>query len=242
MNQELMDRIDAYLLDQMSDAARQEFELQLARDEELQAAVDEQRRMMEGIALEGARQTLAEVMSESPGQARTVPLWQRWQLYTLAAAAVALLLVWVWSRPAPPPEQLYAAYFEAAPGLPTTLGATDAPAFAEGMVAYRRGDYAAAIAQWEPLRQDSARSDTLDYYLGISHLAERQFTEAEPLLRAVATNEASPYQTEATWYLALGYLRAGRLDAARVWLDRLPEESSLEERAEKLREELEAIE
>ena len=217
MNEDLFYRIDDYLLGELNPEEQAAFEQEMAQDEALRQAVEEQQELIAAIQLENARRLLDEVMTPS---SRNVikPLWQRAAPYLAVAASVLLLITgWYLLRP-PSYERLYAANFEAAPGLPTTLGLTDDPTFAEGMIAYKQQQYEQALLRWQPLIARGETSDTLQFYLGITQLGRGSPEEAAPLLSAVAEQPTSPYQTDAQWYLALAYLRQGKQQAAREWL------------------------
>jgi hypothetical protein len=213
MTQEQMERIDAYLRREMSAAEHSKFEAELATDAKLRSAFEAHQHLLAGIELEGARQTLTAVMTLAPAR----PLWRRVAPYLAVAATVLLLLVFFWPRQEKP-EALFAEHFAPAPGLPTTLGETDALRQAEGMVAYKRGEYAQALEQWTPLLQNEAVSDTLRFFAGVAELGRGQAAAAEKQLKLLTQSVASPYQAAARWYLALAYVRQGQWAAARVEL------------------------
>ena len=114
--------------------------------------------------------------------------------------------------------------FTPAPGLPTTLGATDYPEFAEGMVAYKLGDYAEARRWWLPLTGQDVANDTLNYYVGVSYLATTQTDSALFYLRRVADAPKTSYGSSARWYMALGHLQEGEPNRAREVLSAFRED------------------
>ena len=222
MNETLFHEIDAYLADSLSPTEREAFTARLAADPALQAAVAEQAALVAAIEAEGARQVLASVMQAAPVATPVRPLWQRLSPYLAVAATLALLLAgwWLFQGPANQPEALYAAHFQPAPGLPTTLGAAENLAFAEGMVAYKRGTYAEALAYWEPLLRAEAPSDTLRFFAGVATLAQGQPVDARFWLEPLSQGPG-PYQAAAQWYTALAYLQQGQGPAARPYLQAL---------------------
>lgn len=220
MNEDLWHRIDDYLLGQWTQEEQTAFEEKMARDEALRRAVEEQRRLIEGVELENARRLLDQVMTPQPREVIR-PLWQRAAPYLAVAASVVLLITgWYLLRP-PRHERLYAAHFEAAPGLPTTLGLSDDPTFEEGMIAYKQQQYEQALTRWQPLFAQGEASDTLQFYLGVAQLGRGAPKEAEALLQAVAKQPHSPYHSDARWYLALAYLRQGKQAEAQERLQAL---------------------
>ncbi len=232
-----MEQIEAYLLGQMNNTERVAFQQRVEDEPELAKEIEQHQRLMEGVALEGARAVLEEVMDEQveSSGARTIPLWQRWQPYA-AMAAVVLVIFLAWYRLSPPqPQDLYAAYYEPAPGLPTTLGTVDNPEFAEGMVAYKRGEYADAIQFWNPLLGTESDSDTLGYYLGLANLAEEEIETAVALLQQVKTmRPPSPFTSDATWYLGLAFLSQGNEKEARNTLEPLKDHPVYGDRVQEL--------
>jgi len=238
MNEDLSHRIDDYLLGDLTPKEQAAFEQEMAQDDTLRQAVEEQRRLIEGIELENARRLLDEVMTSEP---RSVikPLWQRAAPYLAVAASVLLLIAGWYSLRPPRHERLYAANFEAAPGLPTTLGLSDDPAFAEGMIAYKQQQYEQALLRWQPLLTRGEVSDTLQFYLGVAHLGRGAPEPAEPLLRQVAEQSDSPFQPDAQWYLALAYLRQGKKPMVREWLQVLQANAQYGKRSKSLLREME---
>ena len=149
------------------------------------------------------------------------PLWRRsgW-----AAAATALLLVVSGAyllfgggaEEARTPEALAAAYFEPAIGLPTLLGPAEDLRFEDGMVDYKQGDFAAAVAKWRPLVGEDIDQDTLRYYLGVAALGAGDAESALTHLGRVGS--AADLQGEASWFEGLAWLRLGDIERARAVL------------------------
>ncbi|MGB3617718.1 MAG: hypothetical protein WBA12_06335 [Catalinimonas sp.] len=222
MNEQTFNRIEAYLMDQMNPDERARFQADRQDDHALDQAVREQEQLILAVETEGVRRTLAEIAAEeahvAAPKAKQRRMWR--PLLIGAAAAVALLIAGRYFFRPDASSELFAAYYTPAPGLPTTLGATDEPRFAEGMVAYKLGEYEEARAQWLPL----ADNDTLNYYLGISYLAATAPDSALFYLRQVADNPASAYREEARWYVALAHLQARQPERARTALKELDPE------------------
>ncbi|RMG64837.1 MAG: hypothetical protein D6722_16430 [Bacteroidetes bacterium] len=235
MTQELMERIDAYLRGELSPAERQALEAELAADDALRVTFEAHRQLLGAIELEGARQTLAAVMAKPLPQVR--PLWARATPYLAVAAAICLLMVWAWPRQTPH-RSLFETHYSPAPGLPTTLGETDALRQAEGMVAYKRGDYAGALSYWQPLLAQETASDTLRFFAGVAELGQGNAAAAADYLTPLTQKEGSAYQTDAAWYLGLAYLKLGQLPAARTVFQALAADDTYGPGASSLLEEL----
>ncbi|SDL49751.1 Tetratricopeptide repeat-containing protein [Catalinimonas alkaloidigena] len=239
----LFERIDAYLLETMSPEERQRFEDEVRTQPELAEEVALQRKLIQGIETESVRrllqelhtrQTAAPVMKASPAR-------RTWLTLTAIAASVLLILIGRWAfvqYASPSSADLYAAYYSPAPGLPTTLGATDNPDFSEGMVAYKLGNYQEARQWWLPLTQQDAANDTLNFYLGVSYLATTQTDSALYYLRRVYDAPKTSYGSSARWYMALGYLQTSEPERARELLQNFREDDPRREEIVKLLNEL----
>jgi predicted Zn-dependent protease len=64
------------------------------------------------------------------------------------------------------------------------------------------------------LIQDKPENDTLQFFLGASHLALKKADPAISYFDAVARNENSNFQKDAIWYLGLTYILVGKDDSA----------------------------
>ena len=140
--------------------------------------------------------------------------------YLIAAAVGLLILIGIFSLPkgGDPNEQLFAAYFQADPGLITTMSGGNNYAFNKAMVAYKEGKYKEAIDSWEKLYQNNPQNDSLNYFLGAAHLANAETQKAISYLEQVYPRVESSFQQESLWYLGLAYLKAGEVEKAKEFL------------------------
>lgn len=213
------ERIEAYVDGQMPTDERADFEALIRRDAALADGVATHRALVRAIEREGLRRLLDQVAQEPPALVKKTQMGRLWRPLLLVAAAVALLVVGRWLLTPDAPAALFATYYAPAPGLPTTLGATDQPRFAEGMVAYKLGEYDQARRWWLPLVVATPANDTLNYYVGVSYLATTAPDSALYYLERVADDPTAAFQRSARWYVALGHLQARRPDRAREVLE-----------------------
>lgn len=227
MNQGAMDKamfesIEAYILDRMNAHQRAEFEDLMARDAALREEVELERENIRAVELGGIDRVMKRIAAEESGTGHGA--LSRRQLLAYAAA-VALLIVGalLWFGREPAHERLFAAHFEADPGLPVTMGATDDPVFADAMVSYKEGHYADARSKWSALLHSDPMNDTLRFYIASSALAQGDAEAAIAQFAGLASDSASVFDDRAAWFLFLSFIRVGDLQgAASVDLSGLP--------------------
>ena len=94
------------------------------------------------------------------------------------------------------------------------------------VVSYKLEEYAEARSYWQPLLQAEPDNDTLNYYVGISFLAEEAPAQAISYLEKVAQTESSVFSNDAHWYQALAYLLNEQEEEAKAILNELSAEGS----------------
>ena len=94
------------------------------------------------------------------------------------------------------------------------------PNLEKGMTAYENGDYTNVIPSLSTYLQDTY-DPNVQFYLGLSHLLNKEATIAIPLLERVVDTALPPVLSVAKWYLALAYIETGQLPAAKVSLTEL---------------------
>ncbi|MEM6725854.1 MAG: tetratricopeptide repeat protein [Bacteroidota bacterium] len=144
----------------------------------------------------------------------------------LAAACIGLLVIsigWMLSSDSTGNQWVMEA-FEPDPGLPTLMGVRPSEGntykydFDKAMVSYKVGKYDDAINAWNTLLKDKPQSDTLNYFLGVSHLAIGAAENAEPHFKVVIKQDDSVFKSDAHWYYGLTLIQLGRLNAAKETL------------------------
>ena len=136
--------------------------------------------------------------------------------FTLAIALIiAIGSIWFFSNS--PNQKLYNKYFKPESGLPKT-DTIDNSDFYNAMSDYKSGNYNKAINKWLILNKDKPNNDTLNYFLGVAKMANKNVADAIPFLeRCVAENSFS-LLNNAYYYLGLAYLDKGNTELAKKYL------------------------
>ncbi len=216
MEEEVQDLelIDRYLSGEMDARDKRAFETRLQSEPVLKRKVEEMQWLLEGVAmgtlkgrLREFHDSLPQAESADPHTADTMQI--SWMRYAVAAslAIVAGVTIWWFADQSSIEQELFAQYFEPDPGLVTAMSQQSNYQFYEGMVAYKRGHYDEAIATWDVILEMQPHNDTLNYYLGVSYLAQGDQQKAIPYLRKSTKVPASVFMDESYHYLGLAALK-----------------------------------
>ncbi|MFK7812262.1 MAG: tetratricopeptide repeat protein [Maribacter sp.] len=216
--QELFER---FLMNKMSHKEQGSFELRLKKNKDLQESFDHFKLLFETIEEDGLRSKLEgfhyNVVQDKP-VIKLNPSKTKFN-YRIAAAAAILLTMGLWFLNRPPiNERLFDKYYNQDPGLPTVMGSNDNYDFYEAMVDYKQGEYDIAISKWEKLLEEKPNNDTLNYFLGVSHLANDNFSEAFPFLRKSSEDIKSAFHDDSNYHLGLSFLKINETEKALKYL------------------------
>lgn len=225
--------LEQYLHNELSPEERTTMDQRLTDDASLQQKLSVVRLLLLGVqeaALQEKLQAFHEELHRTEKNHRIgrSPL----SIRTLLVAASVLLVVcasaWLLLLRGSSKERLFADYFKPDPGLITAMSATDNYAFEKAMIDYKKREYAAAIATWDSLQKLQPANDTLNYFLGVAHLANGNSTEAISYLEKVTATTAF-FTADAHWYLALALVKEGKKEAAMKALEKAshPKKESL---------------
>lgn len=224
--EDLQDRIDRYVLHRMDPAERARFQALLRTDAGLRREVAEQQKMAALLEKAGDRQlkerldrVYADVTASEPaGVRRLRPGMPRaaWAVAASVVLLVALLLGW-WARPQATPGDLFAQYYRPATYLVTrNQEATNAT----GGALFNQGNYRQAL---EAFRANLWQNPDADYdllYAGLCYLELGAYGRAEASFNRVA-GRSQLLRGQATWYLALTYLKKDEVEASKTELRKL---------------------
>ena len=162
-----------------------------------------------------------------------IPARKRIKSSAIWYSAAAMLLVlfgifWMMDK-GNSSEKIFAENFKPDIGLPLKMGAENSYGFYEGMVDYKQENYKEAILKWNVLLKKNPENDTLNYFLGVAHLA---LGEADSSLEYLQNQELfrdGMFKEDAAYYAALAKIKKGKLEEAKVLLTK-----NVSERNEKL--------
>jgi len=218
ITQEEFERIERYLKHQMTVDERLAFDLELRKNTELTEQVNKQRLINEAIETQSLKEELDafhDEISDADNITKTSKVVSFPFRKMVAAAVIIIALGSFWFFNNNSNEQLYAKHFSPDPGLPTTMSKTSNYEFYNAMVDYKQGDYKKAITKWEVLLKDKPQNDTLNYFIGVAHLANKDENQAIKYLSSVTQNESGRFSNEAFYYLGLAHLKADNLELAK---------------------------
>jgi tetratricopeptide (TPR) repeat protein len=99
--------------------------------------------------------------------------------------------------------------------------------FYDAMVNYKREEYSVAIQKWEILLSEKPHNDTLNYFLGVSYLAQGNAEKASLLLSEATEDNASIFIDDAYYYSALAEIKRGNNESAIELLGKSKSQKSL---------------
>jgi len=227
-SQQELEAIERYLTRSMTSVERSQFEERLAADPSLQAKVREIGLLIETVEtvalktkLDRFHQTIEGTQSKplhTPEIIKRRNTTSKLPLYALAACLLVIFGVFYFMKMPSSSEKLFAKHFVPDPGLPTTMSTQTNYHFFDAMVNYKRGEYNIAITKWQQQMDDIQENDTLNFYLGVAHLAEGNSEKALDYLKKLETQSQSIFIEDAIYYRALAHIKENELDKARQLL------------------------
>jgi tetratricopeptide (TPR) repeat protein len=232
-SQQDFERIESYILGQMTEKDRLALESDMLNDQNLRNYYEDLKVILQEVELSSLKETMEEFHEELVSPVPIIPLSKKefkWKPYAVAASVLCLLVVslWIFTGNQSENEKLFVAYYRPDPGMVTAMGAGSNYEFDRGMVDYKTGDYQAAITRWEMLLKDSPENDTLNYFLGSAYLAIGDAIQAQPFLEKTIQNQSGIFQKEAYWYLGLSFIKSGKTDEAIEFLQQSEREEAAE--------------
>lgn len=219
ISQELFETIERYLKNSMDKKEHATFTKTLEKDSTLQQRIKEVETILLGIRRGSfkhkATQFHEEVILDKTATLKEKKVFKLNYKYISVAASVAILFgsFWFFNRPSKN-EAIFNTYFIEDRGLETKMGETTKYTFDDAMVDYKRGKYFKAIEKWNLQLDNKPNNDTLNYFLGVAHLANKNELKAISYLETTVKNNKSAFLNEAYFYLGLSYLKMDKTDLA----------------------------
>lgn len=219
ISQEQLETIERYINGTMSTEELKAFKMQLQTDSDFKIQVEDIRTLLTGIET----QSLKEQLDEFHKDVKKQPIQNEFSKIRhlkfrkfVAAAAVVIALGSFWFFNQNSTDKLYAKYFTPDPGLPTTMSSNSNYEFYEAMVCYKQGDFKTAIKKWKAI---NTKNDTLNYFLGVAYLADKDEVKAIEFLNEATRNDKFPLLDDAYFYLGLAHLKEGNIEKAKANLE-----------------------
>ncbi len=212
ISQEQFERIEKYLLKQMTSDEQSLFETTLQADEALAQEVTLQKELMNTVQAGAMKQRLLQIHHHV--DIRSLSNGRFW--YAIAAGVALLFAAGLFLLNAPSAdEKLFAQYAAIDMGLPVPMSAMDKFAFHDAMVDYKNEQYEKAIGKWTVLLNANPQNDTLIYYIGASHFNMKQYERASSNFEVVTRMTESSLHNKAEWYAVLSYLQLKQFEKIR---------------------------
>ncbi|MFK7756276.1 MAG: tol-pal system YbgF family protein [Flavobacteriales bacterium] len=217
------ERIERFLLGKLTESDAQSFLAELEKNSELVAKTETVKIQMEAVKDVSRKEFLDEVHSSLDSN-KVKPLDSPFsKLKSLSIAASVAVLVGIGAIHVLSQNQsndLYAQHFKADEGLITPMGSNDNYEFFRGMVDYKQGNYEEAIARWKGQLVLKKDNDSLNYYIGVSLMAQDHTEAAIPFLKQAEENQGGAFYQDVLYYRALAELNEGRESIAKEYLNR----------------------
>ena len=217
ITQDVLETIERYINKTMTSNEIISFEKKLQSDSKFKAQFEDIKILLLGIETQSLKEKLDSFHEDIPfGKSKTSivkPLFSIRKFVAAAAIIIAVGSFWFFNQNTN--EKLFVTYFIPDPGLPTTMSETSNFEFYDAMVNYKQGDYNTAISKWEALLEKKPQNDTLNYFLGVAHLANKNEKSAIKHLDIIAQDSNANFKNEAYYYLGLAHLKADNVKLAK---------------------------
>tara|TARA_R110002020_G_scaffold370759_1_gene582391 strand:+ start:767 stop:1519 length:753 start_codon:yes stop_codon:yes gene_type:complete len=142
--------------------------------------------------------------------------------FAIAAVLVVLIGLFWMLKTESTSEKIFASHFTPDIGLPLKMGSSNNYQFYEGMLDYKQGNYKEATLIWEVLLKNNPESDTLNYFLGVTYLAQGNASTSLKYLEKQNLFEEGMFKEDAAYYAALAKIKEGKFEEAKVLLNKNP--------------------
>tara|TARA_R110002049_G_scaffold210990_1_gene382043 strand:- start:1212 stop:1949 length:738 start_codon:yes stop_codon:yes gene_type:complete len=221
ISQEEFEHIEKYVNGKLDTIDLHKIEQRIQNDAEFKSKVEDIKIILTGIETQVLKEQL-NMFHEDIDKKSTNSETKNTKVHTLnwkrllVAAVLIIAAGSFWFLNGNSNERLYAEYFSPDPGLPTTMSSTDNYDFYEAMVNYKQGDYKTAISKWEILQKSKPDNDTLNYFIGVAYLANKNESIAISFLEEATKNSEFALNNDAHYYLGLAYLKQGNIEKAKA--------------------------
>ncbi|WP_394748218.1 hypothetical protein [Spongiimicrobium salis] len=221
-NQELFEKIEAYLEGKLSPKDKRIFEKRIEGDAFLQKEVETHRKMKAALEDTGAIhfrakiRSIEEKLKEEERPKRISSSWWRIAASFLLVIGVSTIL-WLQLRPNP---DLFQGYYSPYP-VEDTMRGTQTNILKESLQDYSNGNYNQAIPKIKKLLKEYPEKEIYQLYLGNCFLNMGEEMQALSIFGNFPKD--SPFHEDAQWYLALTHLKLNNIPKTQAVLENLIE-------------------
>ena len=205
----------------MEKEERSSFEKEMVANPTLQKQMEEVKSLIQGVEAAVLKERLNLFHEDTANDAKTSELrafdFRKYAMAASVAILIGIASFWYISRQGAY-EKIYNSHFSPDPGLPTTMSISSNYDFYEAMVDYKTKEYTTAIVKWELLLEEKRENDTLNYFLGVAHLANDNAEVAIPYLNKTLDHPGSMFKDDSYYYLGMAHLKTGDVKQAKVYL------------------------
>lgn len=222
ISQELLETIERYLKNTMDAKEREDFDEKLKNNSLLSRQVNETQTLLFGVRKAIFKNKVNEfhedlIQTKKPNIADNRTSISKFKYMSIAASIVLLIGGFWFFNKTKSNEALFNTYYIEDRGLETNMGETNQYAFDDAMVDYKHGKYKKAIEKWTVLLKNKPENDTLNYFLGVAYLANKNEDKAINYLKTATITTESVFINEAYFYLGLSYLKGNKTELAKKY-------------------------
>ncbi|MBL7827265.1 MAG: hypothetical protein JNJ57_11580 [Saprospiraceae bacterium] len=206
--------IKNFLHKRMTPAEEQAFNARVDTDTEFRSEVDFYTNMFATLR-DQERDRLKKMLEEVeqanfPKQSKR-PTWGKWLAILLGLAVLAWFLFWRNTK-ATNEERFFVEYFKPYENTVQVITRSPQTNVEQAWQYYDQGKYALAAAQFSQMKATDKNADS-EFFEAMALMAAGNTERAIPLFERMESDSLShKYQQPARWYLALAFLRTGKLN------------------------------
>jgi len=240
--------IEKYLLGELQEQEKHEFEKRLHSDEALLHEYELRKKVNDAILEQDVMQLRISMYSLMNGTTSVLGFRTGRFFYWQLAAAVFITFFVIKSfflNIDKPINQntLFAEYYQTCPSYKLSRNGNEQNAinllFIQAFTDYENKHFAAAEKSFEMISQSDSSEKMAKFYLALTQIELNKLTEAKENLTSLMQNENHLFYEQSTWYLALVYLKENKLNESKQLLNIIiSEDFYCSEQARKLLREL----
>lgn len=234
VTEEELEKIEKYLLGELSKEEEQQIQEQIAKDANFAEAIDIQKDMLlylgdeQALALNMKLEELGANYVKKNKDSKVLKIKKIWYL-GLAASLLIFVIGWSYFASTTDTEQLFASHYKiyVPSELERSSEDTNISLVAKGIEHYSNKNYALAIEELSlALKQENSPKnshETILFYLSMTYLETKDYELAKKYLEQIRVGKAGVYTQQMYWYLALIELKNGQLETSKQRLKQLIE-------------------